>query len=312
MAAVDDQAGAGPPGARDVTAVILTYNSRAALHRCLDAVRTQSPLPTAVVVVDNDSAEPVDDLVADVPGGRVLRLPKNLGPAGGYAAGLRAFLETSGSWAWVLDDDCRPRPDALAVVLVTAESSNRARRPLVLARAIDADTHEPIPGMGWWGVLVPREAVEEVGVPNEALVWWTEDTEYLQWRIPGAGFPVLESAAAVVEVSRTRAPGAKPPWKFYYESRNQVYHRLWVQRRDPALPRPRPTPRHLKVRIRVRRAWQAVWRLGARALFAERTGRIRKLGMVAWGAVDGVRGRLGETVPLGAADRPEIGQSDAG
>ena len=178
----------------------------------------------------------------------------------------------------------------------------------VLARAVDADTEAPIPGMGWWGVLVPREAVEEVGVPNAALVWWTEDTEYLQWRIPGAGFPVLESAVAVVEVSRSRPPGEKPPWKFYYESRNQVYHRLWVQRPCGQ----RPVPRHLKVRIRARRAWQKVWRLGARALFTERTGRARKLAMVVRGAFDGVRGRLGETVPLDEADRPEIRQPDAG
>jgi GT2 family glycosyltransferase len=242
----------------------------------------------------------------------VLRLPKNLGPAGGYAAGLRAFLESRGSWAWVLDDDCFARPGALDAQLDAAEAAIGARRPLVLAHAVDADTAEVMPGMGWWGALVPREAVEQVGVPNEALVWWTEDTEYLQWRIPGAGFPVLACNDAVVEVSRTRVPGEKPPWKFYYEARNQVYHRLWVQRPDPSLPRPRPTPRHLKVRIRVRRSWQAVWRLGARALFTERTGRVHKVRMVAWGTLDGVRGRLGETVPLGAADRPEIGQSDAG
>ena len=30
----------------------------------------------------------------------------------------------------------------------------------MLARAVDADTAELMPGMGWWGALIPREAVE--------------------------------------------------------------------------------------------------------------------------------------------------------
>lgn len=303
---MDKPDGGEPPGADDVTAVILTCSSRAALQRCLEAVGAQSPRPAAVIVVDNASAEPVDDLVAGIPGGRVLRLPRNSGPAGGYAAGLRAFLDAATSWAWVLDDDCLPQPGALAALLRAAARSDGVRPPLVLAAALDDATRAPIRGMGWLGVLVPRVAVEQVGVPNEALVWWTEDTEYLQWRIPGAGFPVVECTDAVIEVTRSRIGEGKPPWKFYYESRNQVYHRMWVQRPHGQ----RPVPRHLTVRVRARRAWQKVWRLGARALLKERTGRVHKVGMVARGAFDGVRGRLGETVPLGEPDRPEIRQSD--
>src|SRR4051794_33521167 len=192
---------------RVVTAVILTFNSRPALQRCLEGLAAQPTPPAEGLVVDNDSALPVDDLVAGVPGGRVLRLPKNVGPAGGYAAGIRAFLQSSGSWAWVLDDDCVARPGALDAQLDAAEAAGGAHPPLVLAHAMDADTAEVMPGMGWWGVLIPRDAVERVGVPNEALVWWTEDTEYLQWRIPGAGFPVVRCDDAVVEVSRARTPG---------------------------------------------------------------------------------------------------------
>jgi GT2 family glycosyltransferase len=285
-----------------VMAIVLTFNSPRSLQRCLAGIRDQSVVLRHVVVVDNASEESVDPFVDAVPGSRVLRLDRNVGPAGGHAAGLREFLKSPCRWAWVLDDDCWAHPDSLGAQLAAARGAGGARRPLVLSNVKDAETALPAGGMGWCGVLLAREIVENVGVPNEALVWWTEDTEYLQWRIPRAGFAVITCDDAVVEVNRTRARGTKPPWKFYYESRNQVYHRLHVQRPTDQW----PVPRYLTLRVRAWRAARSVAKLGGRALFVERSGRLGKSWMVLRGALDGVRGRLGETVPLGAADRPLV------
>ena len=40
----------------------------------------------------------------------------------------------------------------------------------------------------WCGFVLSREIVLSVGLPMGELFWWAEDTEYLQWRIPDAGY----------------------------------------------------------------------------------------------------------------------------
>jgi hypothetical protein len=278
-----------------VTAVVLTYQARSSLERCLDALAQQDRPLDATIVVDNAGDEPLDGLVTSR-GAQLLRLPQNGGPAGGYAAGLRAFLLSGADYAWVMDDDCRPSPDALAAQLAAAW----AGADVVLGKMVDP-SGESIPDtQGWCGVLIARDVVERVGVPNEALFWWTEDTEYLQWRIPRAGFTVRRCDAARIAVTRARASASKPAWKYYYEARNQVFHRLHTQR----VPRSERVHRSLTLRIRSWRAASATTKLATRALVRERDDRLRKALLVARGAADGVRGRLGQVVAVDSADRP--------
>jgi GT2 family glycosyltransferase len=73
---------------------------------------------------------------------------------------------------------------------------------------------------GWFGLLIPRTIVETVGLPYEPLFWWTEDTEYLRWRIPRAGYSVRWVADANVNHLEARRMPRRPTWKFYYEARN--------------------------------------------------------------------------------------------
>ncbi|MDQ1429586.1 MAG: hypothetical protein QOF40_188, partial [Actinomycetota bacterium] len=139
-----------------VSAVVLTFESPASLGRCLDAIRSQTTPPSSILIVDNGNTE-VDLL----PGERLLRLSENLGPAGGYAAGLASFLESGSAWAWVMDDDCAPEPDALAAQLAEADESR-----VVLGTMIDRDTGAVTNTQGWCGVLIPRPVIASVGVPD--------------------------------------------------------------------------------------------------------------------------------------------------
>jgi rhamnopyranosyl-N-acetylglucosaminyl-diphospho-decaprenol beta-1,3/1,4-galactofuranosyltransferase len=284
-----------------VLGVVLTHDSRELLRRCLSALDAQTEPLDALLVVDNASNEDVADLAAGSGAGRVLRLPENLGPAGGYAAGLEAFLASDADWAWLLDDDCIPTPTALAA-LRRAAGGTRAPRVL-LATTIDHESREVVVSYGWWGVLIPRVVVEAVGVPIADLFYWVEDTEYLQWRIPRAGFPVERCVESIVEVQHSRPAGAaKPAWKYYYEARNQLYFRWRVQ-----LPNPRATDPKARRRARRKRAREgarAVSKLALKAAFREHDQRWHKLAMVGRGACDGARGRLGRTVPVDESDRP--------
>jgi GT2 family glycosyltransferase len=286
------------PDQAAVTAIVVTHNSLAAVTRCLDAVAAQTHAPARVLVIDNASdAEVPDGLPLDP---TVIRLPENLGPAGGFARGLRAFLDGPGDYAWLMDDDCFPFADGLDQQLAVASENS-----VVLATVVDDG--EVVRGHGWWGALIPRVIVERVGLPREDFFWWTEDTEYLQWRIPRSGGSVTWTEAPVMEISRGRRDASKPVWKYYYESRNQVYFRLWVQRTDR-----RPKPRHLKLRVRAWRSGRSVSKLAVRSLVREHDQRAEKLWMVGRGTIDGILGRLGRRVPVGDADRPIIAAPPAG
>jgi GT2 family glycosyltransferase len=289
-----------------VTAIVLTFDAREAVERCVDAVLAQTRPLERVLVVDNASADPVTDLAQRHASVEVLRLPENLGPAGGHAAGLQWFLDATDStastgvdaWAWVMDDDCLPAPDALERQLAAAADADGSS--VVLAEVTDAGGTNEVVGVGWWGALVPRAAIERAGLPIADLFWWVEDTEYLQWRLPRAGFPTRTARGAVVRVERARASRSKPAWKYYYEARNTVYYRFRIQRRDqvPAF------ASALTLRVRAWRAARSITKLAWRAALVERDGRVAKVCMVARGVLDGARGRLGRTVPVTEADRP--------
>jgi rhamnopyranosyl-N-acetylglucosaminyl-diphospho-decaprenol beta-1,3/1,4-galactofuranosyltransferase len=268
-----------------VLATVLTHNDPEALAGCLAAIARQTRRPDAVLVIDNGSsplARAAVDRLAGESCATVLRLSANLGPAGGHAAGLRAFLAGPCDVAWVMDDDCVPEPDCLRAILSAREAQDRDR-VLFPAQTDEVDVERNWPG--WFAVLVPRAVVDRVGVPREEFFWWAEDTEYLQWRIPRAGFPLQWVAGARVQHRRRQATGPKPAWKVYYEARNSVYYRLRVQR-----PFQRPL-RIQKVSRLTRALSRTLW-----SLITESHDRRNRLRMFARGIFDGLRGRLGRTV----------------
>lgn len=261
-----------------VLALILTHDDPAELQRCVDAVAAQTRRPDAVVVTDNASSPPAAPIVAGAEPGwlTVDRLPTNGGPAGGHHAGLTRFLrETSFDLAWVLDDDVVPAPGCLeALVAAAGDGSPGVRWPVQQHTYATAGQFP-----GWFGVLIPRAVVEKVGTPNPELFWWTEDTEYLQWRIPRAGFTSVVVPGAVVEHTGRRS-GSRPDWKLYYEARNTVAYRVRTQRLE-----------HPVKLVRIIAA------LTVRAVL-DGPGRRRRLRLLLTALSDGARGRLGRRVGL--------------
>lgn len=207
-----------------VLAIVLTHNDPVELQTCLDALGAQTTLPANVLVVDNASEPPAtpsssEDLL-------IQRLPENVGPAGGHSAGLAWFrAHPEFEYAWVMDDDVVPDAECLEHLVHAANTRDETL-------LWPAQSHpESTPGQypGWFGVLIPRAIVEAVGTPRAELFWWTEDTEYLQWRIPRAGFDSVVVRAAKVTHTGRRSEGL-PDWKLYYETRNSIVYRVRTQR----------------------------------------------------------------------------------
>ena len=272
---------------RRILALVLTHNAPEALERCLGAIAGQTRPPDGLLVVDNASRPPAA-VPADFPvPSRLVRSEVNTGPAGGYATALAGFLESDFLHAWVLDDDMVPEPDCLQHLWTVA--SRDPDRAFLFPLSVQADGSV---GMwpSWCGFLVARPIVETVGLPMEELFWWAEDTEYLQCRIPGAGYPQVVVHEAVIHHEAVRQRGEVPLWKYYYEARNMLYVHLYVKRRIGRYPR-------------------NVSRLVARALFRQGSGRLRRLSVIGRGLADGARGRLGIRFPPEALSERASGRS---
>ena len=210
-----------------ILAVVLTHNAPDSLDRCLEAIGAQTMHPQAVLVVDNASDPPVvrDGIPEIAPEVTVFRSDVNGGPAGGYALGLQAFLDSDYRHAWVIDDDMLPDPECLERLWVVAQKDLDSTFVFPVSYQVDGSFGA---WPSWCGFLVSHQIVEKVGVPRADLFWWAEDTEYLQWRIPEAGFPMRVVGDAIVRHDSIRHGVGVPVWKYYYEARNMLYVHLYV------------------------------------------------------------------------------------
>ncbi len=264
---------------RTVLALVLTYNSPDTLAATLQAVGEQTRLPDAVLILDNAGTPPADTVAQgwtrpphlDV---RVLREAENSGPAGGWARALEEFAGSGFDLAWILDDDIVAPPTCLERLIEEYAKMEKSACVIASVRTPrGVVTHYP----GWCSVLLGREVVESAGLPRADFFWWAEDFEYLMLRIPAAGFPLHITPDVVVDHQHGRKEWGNPPWKYYYEARNNVYLHLYIKHGRGRWPR-------------------KLAALTLRALLREDAGRTLRLKMIGRGVVDGVRARLGRRV----------------
>lgn len=108
-----------------VSVVIVSFNTRDLLRRCLTSVRHQChSFPLEVIVVDNHSQDGSADMVLhEFPEVQVIRSLCNLGFA---AANNRAFSIARGRYVVMLNSDACMRPDALARSVAHMDANPRA------------------------------------------------------------------------------------------------------------------------------------------------------------------------------------------
>ncbi|MEE2860292.1 MAG: glycosyltransferase family 2 protein [Pseudomonadota bacterium] len=241
-------------------AVIVTFNRSAKLMKVLDALAQQTMRPDVILVVDNASTDDTATLVearAKQDGTiRHLRLPKNVGGAGGFHAGMKAAYQMGAHYLWVSDDDAYPQPDAIEKLhdaLVAFESSTGWRPSFACSRVewIDGSLCEmncPRPVWDWarfvrpqtaWALvdscsfvsaMIPRWAVREHGLPIADYFIWFDDAEYTR-RI-ARSYPGIFVPESVVIHDTPDNRGVnfglideKSLWKFKYGARNETSFR---------------------------------------------------------------------------------------
>ncbi|MCA9570938.1 MAG: glycosyltransferase, partial [Myxococcales bacterium] len=219
----------------------------------------------------------------------VIHVGQNLGPGGGFHLGMQRAMERGADWLWLMDDDIEAESDCAASMLEHTPKGDAMVWPTVRTPYAETEHESVVPG--WWGVMLPATAVRRFGLPREDYGWWSEDTEYLQWRLGWFGaVPSVRLPDARVFHNHRDRQGPTPAWKLYYQVRNATHMRLHL--RQDGRPAFRPT---------VRRLWRLWGSQARRALLAvpPEESRRKRLALVVRGVVDGATGRLGLTIPLG-------------
>ncbi len=232
-------------------AVVVTYNREQLLQECLDGLAAQERPADAVVIIDNASTDASGTVADRHPiGADVVHLRRNVGGAGGFAAGIARALERhQADWVWVMDDDTVPRPGALAALIATLEATP-VRLSVLSSRAVwtdgrdhpmnrsrtrwDADADEkrnartaggrPIRTASYVSCLMNAQDVRRLGLPHADYFIWSDDFEHTGRLLRhGRG---LHVPASIVEHRTAAFSSAKsdPGSRFYYDVRN----RLWA------------------------------------------------------------------------------------
>jgi len=233
--------------AERISVAIPNWNGRRHLSTCLTALRHQTVAPHEVILVDNGSTDDSVEFVrANFPEVKIVALPRNLGVAGGFNAGIRA---ASGDAIALLNNDTEADPGWIAALTQAMADYPQAGclasklrlfdRRNVLHSAGDFVGTDGIAGnRGVWqedrgqfddqrevfsacggAGLYRRAMLDDVGLFDESLGSFLEDVD-LGWRAQLAGYRCIFVPEAIVYHQLSATGGGVTA--SYYVGRNTL------------------------------------------------------------------------------------------
>lgn len=184
-----------------ITAIIVTYNRKDLLLRCLNAIQNQTYKPSYIYIIDNASTDGTECLVknySSIENIRYEKLDNNTGGAGGFYYGMKkAFEDEDIEGFWVMDDDGVPDKYCLEKMLMYIDEfafispmvlnidnpNEMSFNTLKLHNYDDIKKAYPnglIKGHAnpFNGVLFRRDLVKKIGFPMKEMFIWGDENEY--------------------------------------------------------------------------------------------------------------------------------------
>ncbi len=226
-----------------VIAVVVTYNRKALLSECIEALRNQTRPLDGILVVNNGSTDDTEEWLSKQKDLTFIT-QKNVGSSGGFATGLTWAYENGFSWIWCMDDDGYPKEDALENLLAADDGCLRLLNCAVIDKtdkktfvwktqqykSLDEVDCKIIHGIGhpFNGTLLHRRIIERVGVPKPKYFLWGDETEYYYRIVKSNDIPVCTVADSIhyhpaTAFSIKNDWDYKSGWKMYYYIRNRFF-----------------------------------------------------------------------------------------
>lgn len=237
-----------------VAAVVVTYNRKELLIRCLNAILHQTRGVDKIFLIDNASTDGtqgflrksglVDDGIIEY-----IRLEENMGGAGGFAIGLDLAFKAGYDYFWLMDDDGVPNSECLSSLLgyvqefhflgpVVLCDERRLSFPFswpgVKGLIEDLNQLQRVAKNGvlvgevcvFNGVLISRLVVQKIGVPKREFFIWGDEVEY-RARAIKAGFQVATVCSAKHYHPSSRVRNLRLPlklgWVWIPDDRIRLY-----------------------------------------------------------------------------------------
>jgi len=243
----------------NLSTVIVTFNRKELLIKCLNAVLGQSYLPKTIYIIDNASTDGTKELLdqkgflkEQVNGIHLHyeQLPKNIGGAGGFYTGIKIAHEDGCDAVWVMDDDGLPDKDCLNNLFHHLEKYDYIS-PMV----IDIQDENMMAFEGctvsdfkkrekngiveccanpFNGILYSKKLIDTIGYPKTEMFIWGDEINY-DLRAKTAGFNPVMIISAVHRHPLNRQPYVKylgnhmmvvpeQDWKLFCYIRNKTYN----------------------------------------------------------------------------------------
>lgn len=182
-----------------IAVIIVTFNRKHLLIRCLNALKKQTIMEFDILVVDNASTDGTKYLFEKKKKNIFYyNTGKNLGGAGGFNYGIRKAVENEYDYLWIMDDDTLPANNALEEFLKIDEKlkgnygflsgkvlwKNQEicimnRQKITKWKYIkNFDVIQNIQYASFVSLFLPVDTVKKIGLPMKEFFIWTDDWEY--------------------------------------------------------------------------------------------------------------------------------------
>ena len=244
---------------KDIATVIVTFNRKDLLIKCVEAVLEQSCLPRTIYIIDNASTDGTEELLkkkglyqGQVNGVtiRYKRLSKNSGGAGGFHVGIKLAKEDGCDAVWVMDDDGLPDRDCLKnmipyldthdyispLVIDIQDENMMAFEGCAVTDFLKREKDGIIEGCAnpFNGILYSKALIDTIGYPKKEMFIWGDEINY-DLRAKKAGFQPIMVVNAIHRHPLNRQNYVKylgnhwmtvpdKDWKLFCYLRNRTYN----------------------------------------------------------------------------------------
>lgn len=194
----------------NICCVVVTYNRKELLKECIESLINQTYKIKTIIIIDNNSTDGTEEYLQSsnllsIDNIKYIKLPINIGGAGGFYEGMKESMNYEHDWIWIMDDDCIPDTYALEELIKAKKILDEEKVSFLCSKVIGIDgktmnipcisNKRKLNGRAIWidyleegisavdiatfvSVLVNTDAIRQVGLPWKDFFIWGDDTEY--------------------------------------------------------------------------------------------------------------------------------------